>query len=45
MVGIVVDKHRRRQTIPQGFQRGQAIRLTGHIMAKVVDGKIVRDRG
>ena len=41
MVGIVVDKHRSRQTIPQGFQRGQAIRLPGHPMAKMVDSKIV----
>jgi hypothetical protein len=32
------------QTIPQGFQAGQAVRLPGHIMAKVVDGKIVRLR-
>lgn len=32
------------QTIPEGFQAGQAVRLPGHIMAKVVDGKIVRLR-
>jgi hypothetical protein len=32
------------QTIPQGFQAGQAVRLPGEIMAKVVDGKIVRLR-
>ena len=32
------------QTIPQGFQAGQSVRLPGHIMAKVVDGKIVRLR-
>jgi len=32
------------QTIPQGFQAGQHVRLPGHIMAKVVDGKIVRLR-
>jgi len=32
------------QTIPQGFQVGQSVRLPGHIMAKVVDGKIVRLR-
>lgn len=32
------------QTIPQGFQAGQQVRLPGHIMAKVVDGRIVRLR-
>ena len=32
------------QTIPQGFQAGQSVRLPAHIMAKVVDGKIVRLR-
>ena len=32
------------QTIPQGFQAGQHVRLPGHIMAKVMDGKIVRLR-
>jgi hypothetical protein len=32
------------QTIPQGFQAGHQVRLPGHIMAKVVDGKIVRLR-
>jgi hypothetical protein len=32
------------QTIPDGFQAGQAVRLPGEIMAKVVDGKIVKLR-
>ena len=32
------------RTIPQGFQAGQQVRLPGHIMARVVDGKIVRLR-
>jgi ketosteroid isomerase-like protein len=32
------------QTIPQGFQAGQHVRLHGHIIAKTVDGKIVRLR-
>ena len=32
------------QPIPQGFQAGQAVRLPGAIMAKIVDGKIVRLR-
>ena len=32
------------QSIPQGFQAGQHVRLPGHVMAKVVDGKIVRLR-
>lgn len=32
------------KTIPRGFQAGQQVRLPGHIMAKVVDGKIVRLR-
>jgi hypothetical protein len=32
------------QTIPQDFQAGQRVRLPGEIMAKVVDGKIVRLR-
>jgi hypothetical protein len=32
------------QSIPQGFQAGQHIRLPGEIMARVVDGKIVRLR-
>ena len=32
------------QTIPQGFLAGQSVRLPGYIMAKVVDGKIVRLR-
>ena len=32
------------RTIPQGFQAGQTVRLPGEIMAKVVDGKIVRLR-
>jgi ketosteroid isomerase-like protein len=32
------------QTIPQGFQAGQSVRLPGHLIAKVVGGKIVRLR-
>ena len=32
------------QTIPQGFQAGQVVRLPGEIMAKVIGGKIVRLR-
>jgi ketosteroid isomerase-like protein len=32
------------QTIPQGFQAGQQVRLPGQTMAKVVDGKIVQLR-
>jgi len=32
------------QTTPQGFQAGQHVRMPGHIMAKVVDGKIMRLR-
>jgi hypothetical protein len=32
------------RTIAQGFQAGQAVRLPGEIMAKVVDGKTVRLR-
>jgi hypothetical protein len=32
------------KSIPQGFQAGQHIRLPGEIMAKVVEGKIVRLR-
>ena len=32
------------QSIPQGFQVGQQVRLPGHVMAKVADGKIVRLR-
>jgi hypothetical protein len=32
------------RSIPEGFQAGQAVRLPGEIMAKVVDGKIVRLR-
>lgn len=32
------------QTIPQGFQAGQNVRLPGELMAKVVNGKIVKLR-
>lgn len=32
------------RSIPQGFRAGQAVRLPGEILAKVVDGKIVRLR-
>jgi hypothetical protein len=32
------------QSIPKGFQAGQHVRLPGHIIAKVVGGKIVRLR-
>ncbi len=32
------------RTISQGFQAGQHVRLPGHVMAKVVDGKIVQLR-
>jgi ketosteroid isomerase-like protein len=32
------------KTIPRGFQAGQHVRLPGHIVAKVVDGRIVRLR-
>jgi hypothetical protein len=32
------------RTIPRGFQTGQHVRLPGQIMAKVVDGKIIRLR-